>query len=132
VDIPEQVSSEDMKANCDNEEQEKWYEGNKWKWKSESSQRNNEQANFNKYANNSVLKAKYKSTYEVKYGSLISKMDDSSLESFISKVDWLLEKIEAWNYSDETKIKYNSMLLALKEIAVDNIDEDTILDELFN
>lgn len=102
-----------------------------WNGKSEDSQRNNDNANFNKYANNSVLKAKYKSTYEVKYWSAISAMDNSQIDVFIGKIDDILEKVENWNYSDETRIKYNFMLLALKEIAVDHIDEEDLLDGLF-
>jgi hypothetical protein len=50
-------------------------------------------------------------------------MDDSALENFIGKVDDILEKVATGDYSDATKEKYNAMLLALSEIAVDNIDE---------
>jgi hypothetical protein len=59
-------------------------------------------------------------------------MDDSQLETFIGKVDDIIEKVNTWDYSDASKEKYNAMLIALKEIAVQNIDDDAILDELFN
>jgi hypothetical protein len=59
-------------------------------------------------------------------------MDDSQLETFIGKVDDIIEKVNTWNYSDATKEKYNAMLIALKEIAVNNIDEESILEWLFN
>jgi hypothetical protein len=59
-------------------------------------------------------------------------MDDSKLEIFIGKVDDIIEKVNTWNYSDATKEKYNAMLIALKEIAVNNIDEESILEWLFN
>jgi hypothetical protein len=59
-------------------------------------------------------------------------MDNSQLETFIGKVDDIIEKVNTWNYSDATKEKYNAMLIALKEIAVNNIDEESILEWLFN
>ena len=102
------------------------------KWKSESSMRNNDNANYNKYDNNSVLKAKYKSTYEVKYGSVISKMDDSDLDVFISKIEDILEKVEIGTYSVAVKEKYNAMLLALLEIALDNMDDESIFEWMFD
>ena len=102
------------------------------KGKSEDSERNNDNANYNKYDNNSVLKAKYKSTYEVKYGSVISKMDDSDLDVFVSKIEDILEKVEIGNYSDGVKEKYNAMLLALLEIALDNIDDESIFEWIFD
>jgi hypothetical protein len=55
-------------------------------------------------------------------------MDNSQLETFIGKVDDIIEKVNTWNYSDATKEKYNAMLIALKEIAVNNIDEESILE----
>lgn len=81
---------------------------------------------------NSVLKAKYKNIYEEKYWAAISKMNDDQLNTFIDKVDVIIEKVEIWDYSDTIKSKYNAMLLALKEIAIDNIDNDIILDGLFD
>lgn len=145
VELPEQVSSETLKEKWpkdggshgsrdgnmrDSDERKAWMRD--WKWRDGDSMRNNNSANYNKYANNSVLKAKYKSTYEVKYWSVISKMDDSALENFIGKVDDILEKVATGDYSDATKEKYNAMLLALREIAVDNIDEWDILEGLFD
>ncbi|MFC1797695.1 hypothetical protein ACFLY2_00465 [Patescibacteria group bacterium] len=55
-------------------------------------------------------------------------MDNSQLDTFITKVDDLLEKVANGNYSDATKDKYNAMLNALKEIAMDNKEEESILD----
>jgi len=61
-------------------------------------------------------------------------MDDTKLNTFIAKVDAIIEKINAWNYSSEKIVKYNAMLNALKEIALDNLDSNTDLDieSLFN
>jgi hypothetical protein len=42
---------------------------------------------------NVSLKNQYKTTYEAKYGSVIAKMDDSQLETFIGKVDDIIEKV---------------------------------------
>ena len=81
---------------------------------------------------NSVLKARYKNTYEAKYGSMIEKMDDTQLNALISKIDDISEKVNTGDYSDETKEKFNAMLDALREIATDNLDwEDDIIDSLF-
>jgi uncharacterized protein (UPF0305 family) len=85
-----------------------------------------------KWNSNSALKAKYKNTYEEKYWALISKMDDEGLNTFIDKIDDIAETVETWDYSNETKEKFNAMLDALREIAEDNLDiEDELLDWLF-
>jgi uncharacterized protein (UPF0305 family) len=81
---------------------------------------------------NVTLKNQYKTKYEAKYGSTIAKMTDSQLETFIGKVDDIIEKVNTGDYSEATKEKYNAMLIALKEIAINNIDEESILDGLFN
>jgi hypothetical protein len=78
--------------------------------------------NWNNSSENALLKAKYKNTYENKYGVLIWKMDDEKLNAFIVKIDSLSETFNAWNYSLETKEKFNVMLGALREIAIDNLD----------
>ena len=99
-----------------------WNHDNDWKMNKGS----------NKGNINSALKNKYKNAYEVKYGSTIAKMSNSQLETFIWKVDAIIEKVNTWDYSEKTREKFNAMLIALKEIAVDNIDEESIFDWLFN
>jgi hypothetical protein len=42
---------------------------------------------------NVSFKNQYKAKYESKYGSLIAKMDNSQLETFIGKVDDIIEKV---------------------------------------
>lgn len=93
------------------------WEGN-GEWKSENGQWSENKGNWN-----SALKAKYKNTYEDKYGSLIAKMDNDKLNAFIDKIDGITEKVNNWDYSDETREKFNAMLNALREIATDNINE---------
>jgi len=147
VELPEKASSEYIREKCkkekagnyENEEKDHgkkdWERGSEMresKKENKKEERNNDRENINKYTNNSLLKAKYKRTYEVKYGSVISSMDDSKLETFIGKIDDVLEKVENGDYSDTTKQKYNAMLIALKEIATDNLDKGEILDGLFN
>lgn len=80
---------------------------------------------------NSALKSKYKNSYEDKYGSAISRMNNDQLNVFIDKIDVIAERVETGDYSDETREKFNAMLDALREIATDNIDEEDLLDGLF-
>lgn len=104
VNLPEQVSSETLKSKT------KW---SKWK-----------QMNSSNWINvNNDLKNQYKAKYESKYGSLISKMGDSELKIFISKINDIIEKVNNWDYSNSTKEKYNSMLIALKEIVMSNMNK---------
>ncbi len=89
-------------------------------------------SDMSKWNGNSVLKAQYKNTYEEKYGDAISKMTDDQLNTFITKVDDIADKVNTGDYSDATKDKYNAMLDALREIAEDNLDStDDLLDGLF-
>jgi len=135
VNLPEWARSKAINEKCDN----KWDEhgegknhhdeGRKW-WNHDNDWKMNKGSN--KWNINSALKNKYKNAYEVKYGSAIAKMNDSYLEAFIWKIDDILVKVKNWNYSDSIKEKYNAMLYALKDIAVNNLDEENIFDWLFN
>ena len=126
VELPEQAKSSTIKENCDNEAGQQGQAQWKGMWK------NNDKANYNKYANNSILKAKYKNAYAIKYGSIIGKMSDDKIESFVWKIDDLVVKVNNSTASDLTKEKYNAMLMALREIALENLDEDdSLLDSLF-
>ncbi len=103
--------------------------GNGWNMNSSSMKGNSDMDRWNA---NSALKAKYKNSYEDKYGDAISRMSDDQLNTFITKVDDISEKVNTGDYSDETKEKFNAMLDALREIATDNLDwEDDIIDSLF-
>lgn len=75
---------------------------------------------------NSELKAKYKSSFEDKYGSYMEKMSNDQLDTFVSRVDALQEKINTWNYSDSTREKYTAALWALREMAVERIEWEEI------
>jgi hypothetical protein len=112
VEIPEVASSSYIKEKCDKEQSNK---NKTQQWKNKSNQ-------------NSVLKNQYKA----KYGNVISKMSDDKLNILIEKIDLLSEKVNAWNYSQVTKQKYNSILSALRELAVENLWENEInIDNLF-
>ncbi len=82
--------------------------------------------------NNSNMRMRYKSNYENKYWDVISKMDDTKLEEFMNRIDELINKINTWDYTDVIKQKYNTMLLVLKEIASDNLDEQGLFQWLFD
>ena len=89
-------------------------------------------SDMDRWNGNSALKAKYKNTYEEKYGDAISRMDDDQLNTFITKIDDIAEKVDNGDYSDETKEKFNAMLDALREIAEENLDStDDLIDGLF-
>ena len=63
------------------------------------------------------IKAKYKKNYEDKYKNVFVRLNDEKRNTLVSKIDWLVEKVTNWNYSDETKEKLLAMLEALKEVA---------------
>ena len=140
IELPVQVSSETMKSKWSkwNNHWERIERVNHWKrWERLNHDRkwfmnNSNWKMNNNWNNNSALINKYKNAYEVKYGSLIKKMNNSQLETFIGKVDVIIEKVNTWNYSPIIKDKYNSMLIALKELATDNLDGDNLLEGLFN
>lgn len=123
VDLPEQASSSYIQENCDNE------------WNLDSANKGSERSNqVNKWqqwkmqSNYNSLKNEYKE----KYSSTVAKLDNDKLTTLVEKIDELAEKINWWNYSDTTKEKYNSVLLALRELAIENLEEDEIdIDSLF-
>ena len=78
--------------------------------------------NKQNYDINVSLKNQYKKTYQVKYGSMIAAMDDDNLETLIEKIDTLSLKVNSGEYSYSVQTKYNAMLLALREIAVENLN----------
>lgn len=87
----------------------------------------------NRYANNNTLRSQYKNAYKTKYWNALAKMDDNKLNEFVTKIDALIEKINSSNtYTDVVKEKYISMLLALRDLALENVDEWNIIENLFN
>lgn len=116
VDLPKQASPEYIKETCDKEET------NKNKWQNRSSEVNKGKQWEKKSNYNSSIKDEYKK----KYSTVVSQMSDEKLETLLEKIDILLEKINTWNYSENTKSKYNSILFALKELAIENIDEEEL------
>lgn len=107
VELPEQVSSENMKNQKGHDEDSE----NKWENKSSN---------------------KYKEVINSKYWKVIDAMSNEKLENLVKKIDVALEKVNSSsNYSSDMKQKYNLILGALKEIAqekLDNVELD--LDEL--
>ena len=130
VDLPEQVSSDNMKIQKGNDdhsdkgEWKKWEKNenaNKWKW-------NNDSKNSWKgqWKNSSTFEL-YKKSVNSKYWSVINAMSNSRLEILIDNIDELLEKIDnSSDYSIESKEKYNYILWALKEIAQDKLDSEEL------
>ena len=135
VDLPEQVNSDSMKnKKCDKEWKKHWNKwwDRKWKFKNWWGEKWNRYTWTNDNWINNSLKAQYKNNYEAKYGSVIAKMSDSKLNNFIEQIDLVLERIKIWNYSNTLKVKYSAMLSALKEIALENLEEILDFDSLFN
>ncbi len=118
VELPERMQSDKKDSKRKEQTGKKELKNNK--------KSDNKDGKNNRYKNdNSIsLKNKYKATYKSKYWSLISKMDDTKLNTFIEKIDSIVEKVNIGDYSDVVKEKYNAMLLALREIAVENLDEN--------
>ncbi len=75
------------------------------------------------YEWNSV-KLDYKNIYKNKYWYKISQYSDSKIETLIWKIDDLIADVNVWNYSDTTRAKLNTMLLALRELALEYMDND--------
>lgn len=74
-------------------------------------------------------KQKYITLYRWKYWNKIASFSDEKLNQIITKIDDLIEKINTWNYSDKIKQKYNTILLALRELVASYIDSsDFMLD----
>lgn len=134
VELPEQASATYIQANC--EQENSGTASQNWK----ANMMNNGQqwyqmANTNRYINSNVvsLKSRYKNSVETKYSPMIKSLNDESLNVLITKIDDLIEKVNTWDYSTEVKEKYTALLLILKELAVDNVDElDSEIQDLFN
>ena len=103
IELPNQASSKYINENCENE------------WKKSSSK------NLNKWENVSN-NAKIKNQYKAKYNQAFSKLSDDKLNELINKIDDLSYKINNSDYTLSLKEKYNSILLALKELAIENLD----------
>ena len=74
-------------------------------------------------------KKEYKNKYKKKYWKKISKLNTTQLETLVWKIDNLIDDVNNWNYSDDSKAKYNTMLLALRELVVEYMDnDDNVLD----
>ena len=110
VELPEQVSSENMKKKCaekkakhDNDEKEGKHD------------KNEEHKNMsdNKMTENKSKVNTYKNAINAKYGALIAKLDETKLQTISDKIDDLLVKTT----SEKTKL----VLIALKEIVEENL-----------
>lgn len=82
------------------------------------------------------IKKKYDNTYKMKYGTMISKLDEAKVNILIGKIDALIVKVNAWEYSDEAKAKLIAMLESLRELAnkrleMIKVESELNLDSLF-
>ena len=112
--------------NKDDEDYERSEDGenrleNAWTWN--QSENASDMAREEANQNSALLKARYKNTYKTKYGKAIERMDNEQVDTFIGKINAISEKVEAWDYSYETKEKFNAMLGALKELAEESIED---------
>jgi len=130
VELPEQVSSENMKnQKCDDEHGEngewnKWEKNNKkenankWKWNN-----NWKNANKVKWKNYDNLN-KYKTAISSKYWDIINAMSNEKLEKVLVNIDSAIEKVKSnSNYNTSTKQKYNLILNAFKEVIQEKLDD---------
>ena len=79
-------------------------------------------------------KNRYKITLKNKYWKTISKLNNNKLVIIVWRIDNLIEEVNDWDYSDETKETFNTILLALRELIEENLDntEDILdIDSLF-
>ncbi len=81
-------------------------------------------------------KDRYKNIYKTKYSTKIWSLSQSQLGIIIERIDNLITQINDWNYSETTKSKFNTMLLALRELVLsymDEVPEDALdIDSLFD
>lgn len=111
VELPEQVSSDNMKNQKHNENANKGKWNNSWKneWRG-------------KWKNSNIFN-KYKTAISSKYWNVINAMSKQKLEKVSLNIDSAIEKVESnSNYNTETKQKYNLILGALKEIIQEKLD----------
>ncbi|MDP2091259.1 MAG: hypothetical protein Q8K30_06715 [Candidatus Gracilibacteria bacterium] len=76
------------------------------------------------------IKQKYSRTYSKKYGYMISKLDETKVNTLITKIDALITDVNNSDKTDETKAKLIAMLESLKELANKRIEELKIETEL--
>ena len=82
-----------------------------------------------------IVKNNYKNNYDKKYWKTISKLSESKLNTLANRIDQMIIDVNEWDHSDDVKEKFNTMLLALREIVLDNMDnyEDPLnIDSLFD
>jgi len=114
VDLPEQVSSENMKKKkCDDKDGKHW-DNDSEHWNKDDKHWDNDKEHSKKMndANHEKVKA-YKNAINKKYWKAISAMSDDKLESISVKIDDLLAKT--------TNEKTRLVLVALQEIIDDNL-----------
>ena len=87
-----------------------------------------------KYKGNST-KDRYKDTFETTYWKTISDLSEDRKITVVERIDALMVDINDWGYSEETQAKFNTVLIALRELVVEYMDdpEDVMnLDALFD
>lgn len=82
------------------------------------------------------IRKKYDDTYKMKYGTMISNLDEAKVNILIGKIDALIVKVNAWEYTDEAKAKLIAMLESLRELAnkrleMIKVETELNLDSLF-
>lgn len=99
-----------------------------WQWKKdnidgEDEEEDDDKSNKYKYQGD-TLKSKYKNEFKRKYWSKISKLSDEKLTIIVWKIDKMISDVNNWNYSEDVKSKTNTMLLALRELVVEYMNND--------
>lgn len=78
-----------------------------------------------------LVKLQYTYRFQIKYWQMISSLNDNQLKIVIWRIDNLITKINTWdnNYSTVAQVRLNTMLLALRELVLENItDFEWIID----
>lgn len=120
--LPEQASSENIKAMCDKENQ------GQGQWQNQGQG----QSQWN-MQNIDVQKAKYSESLNNKYAKLIDNLSETQAQNLLKGVDDLLKKVNEWNYSIALKQKYIPMLLVLQDIILEKHNNlDTEINSLFD
>lgn len=97
-----------------------------WKWNWKAYWRWSGNSYWEKFKTRwNLYKVRYKNTIEHKYWNMISKFTDEKLKIVIWRIDDLVVEINTWDYSSDTKEKYNTMLLAIRELVVENLNDSS-------
>jgi len=81
------------------------------------------------------LREKFKRTFKIKYGRMISRLDDTKLNKLIERINNLETQILDSDRSDKVKEKFVDILAALRTLAQEQldgaVDDKSLIDGLF-